>query len=127
MLIVSRKMHYKFLTSRPRLYLRPERRSFTLVMVKMLPEFLPLRYFIIYLTGLIEIALGFGLLPEKSSRLTGILAIAFLIAVFPANVYAAINSVKFSGNIHGSGGDMNILVQNGWSNQQIIDTYNHLG
>ncbi len=26
-----------------------------------------------------------------------------------------------------SGGDMNLLVQYGWSSRQIIDTYNHLG
>ncbi len=30
------------------------------------------------------------------------------------------------GGANDSGGDMNILLQNGWSNQQIIDTYSHL-
>ena len=69
--------------------------------VKMLPEIIPLRYLIIYLTGLIEIAFVFGFLQRKYFRLTGILAIAFLICVFPANVYAAINSVEFGGNVNG--------------------------
>ncbi|MGB6298934.1 MAG: hypothetical protein WBF90_22530 [Rivularia sp. (in: cyanobacteria)] len=70
-------------------------------MIKMLPEFIPLRYLIVYLTGLIEIAFAFGFLQSKYSRLTGILAIAFLICVFPANIYAAINSVEFGGNVNG--------------------------
>ena len=70
-------------------------------MVKMLPEFTPLRYLIIYLTGLIEIAFAFGFLRSQYSRLTGILAIAFLFCVFPANIYAAINSVEFGGNVNG--------------------------
>ena len=70
-------------------------------MVKMLPEFIPLRYFIIYLTGLIEIAFALGFLQRKYYQWTGILAIAFLMCVFPANIYAAINSVEFGGNVNG--------------------------
>ena len=31
------------------------------------------------------------------------------------------------GGSNDSGGDMNLLIQYGWNNQQIIDTYNHLG
>ncbi|WP_052055754.1 hypothetical protein [Myxosarcina sp. GI1] len=31
------------------------------------------------------------------------------------------------GGFNDSGGDMNLLIQYGWSSQQIIDTYNHLG
>lgn len=71
-------------------------------MVKMLPKFLPLRSLIIYVTGLMEIGFGFGLLHGKYSRWTGILAIIFLMGVFPVNVYAAINAVEFGGNINGS-------------------------
>jgi uncharacterized membrane protein len=67
-------------------------------MVKMLPEFLPFRYEIIYFTGFIEIALALGFLLPQYLRLTGILAIAFLIAVFPSNVYAAVNAIDFGGN-----------------------------
>jgi uncharacterized membrane protein len=70
-------------------------------MVNMLPEFLPLRYEIIYVTGLMEIALAMGFLFSHSVRLTGILTIAFLIAVFPSNIYAALNAVAFGGNVAG--------------------------
>lgn len=70
-------------------------------MVKMLPEFVPWRYFIIYATGIIELLFVVGLLIPKYSRFTGILAIAFLVCVFPSNVYAAINSVNYGDNGNG--------------------------
>ncbi len=70
-------------------------------MVKMLPEFVPGRYFIIYATGILEFCFAIGLLTPKYSRLTGILLIAFLVCVFPSNVYAAVNSVNFGGNENG--------------------------
>jgi uncharacterized membrane protein len=70
-------------------------------MVQMLPAFMPLRYFIIYLTGVLELLFAVGLLLPNYSRLTGILVTAFLICVFPSNVYAALNSVDFGGNVNG--------------------------
>ncbi|WP_416668715.1 DoxX family protein [Egbenema bharatensis] len=70
-------------------------------MVNMLPLVFPFRYEIIYITGLMEIAFSVGFLLPKFIRLTGILAIAFLIAVFPSNVYSALNSVDFGGNVAG--------------------------
>jgi len=70
-------------------------------MVQMLPEFVPLRYFIIYATGMLELFFAVGLLLPKYSRLTGICVIAFLICVFPSNVYAALNSVDFGGHVNG--------------------------
>ncbi|MDJ0737362.1 MAG: hypothetical protein QNJ47_25410 [Nostocaceae cyanobacterium] len=70
-------------------------------MVKMLPEFVPLRYLIIYVTGVMELVFAVGLLIKNYSRLTGILVILFLICVFPSNVYAALNSVEFGGNVNG--------------------------
>ncbi len=70
-------------------------------MVQMLPAFVPLRYFIIYATGILELLFAVGLLLPNYFRLTGILVIAFLICVFPSNVYAALNSVDFGGNVNG--------------------------
>ena len=67
----------------------------------MLPEWVPGRYPIIYLTGIIESALGLGFLWPVVRRPTGLLTLAFLIAVFPSNLYAALNSVDFGGNING--------------------------
>jgi uncharacterized membrane protein len=70
-------------------------------MVNMLPPFLPFRYETIYLTGLMEIALSAGFLFTQYVHLTGMLAIAFLIAVFPSNIYAALNAIDFGGNVVG--------------------------
>lgn len=70
-------------------------------MVQMLPAWLPGRYPIIYLTGIIEIALGLGFLWPSVRRTSGLLTLTFLIAVLPSNLYAALNSVDFGGNING--------------------------
>lgn len=70
-------------------------------MVQMLPEWVPGRYPIIYITGIIEIVLGLGFLWPSVRRLSGLLTLAFLIAVLPSNIYAALNSVDFGGNING--------------------------
>ena len=70
-------------------------------MVQMLPEWLPGRYPIIYITGIMEIAMGIGFLWSSTRRITGIVAIAFLICVLPSNIYASLNSVDFGGNVQG--------------------------
>lgn len=70
-------------------------------MVQMLPEWVPGRYPIIYLTGLMEIAMGIGFLWPPTQRFTGIMALAFLICVLPSNIYASLNSVDFGGNAQG--------------------------
>ncbi|MCG8367609.1 MAG: hypothetical protein MJA27_30270, partial [Pseudanabaenales cyanobacterium] len=64
-------------------------------MVQMLPEWLPGRYPIIYIAGIMEIAMGIGFLWSSTRRITGIVAIAFLICVLPSNIYASLNSVDF--------------------------------
>lgn len=70
-------------------------------MVQMLPEWVPGRYPIIYITGIIEIILGLGFLWPSVRRMSGLLTLTFLIAVLPSNIYAALNSVDFGGNING--------------------------
>ena len=70
-------------------------------MVKMLPAWVPGRYPIIYLTGMMEIVLGLGFLWPSVRRQSGLLTLAFLIAVLPSNIYAAWNFVDFGGNING--------------------------
>lgn len=70
-------------------------------MVLMLPSWVPYRYLIIYVTGVIELILGVGFLWPLTRQLTGILSLLFLLCVFPANVYAAMNSVAFGGNVYG--------------------------
>jgi uncharacterized membrane protein len=62
--------------------------------VRMLPEFVPYRHAVILGTGVIEILLGVGLLiPRRRRREAALALVAYLIAVFPANVYVAMTGV----------------------------------
>ena len=66
--------------------------------VQHLPDWVPARETLVYITGAIEIAFGAALLLSKAHRTTvGWLLAAFLLAVFPANVYVAIADVEVSG------------------------------
>lgn len=52
---------------------------------------------VIYLTGLLQIAGAIGLLLPKWRRWAGVGLFLLLVAMFPANVYAALNGVSFRG------------------------------
>jgi uncharacterized membrane protein len=57
--------------------------------LKIMPPVLPAPLFLVYLSGVFEIALGVLLLVPKFVRLAAWGLIALLIAVFPANIYMA--------------------------------------
>ena len=63
----------------------------------MMPEPLPDGLWIIYLTGVFEIAGAIGLLIPRTRRLAGIGLVLLLVAVFPANVNAALNGIPLGG------------------------------
>ena len=64
--------------------------------LRIVPPILPAPLFIVYLSGVFEIALGILLLIPKFSRLAAYGLIALLIAVFPANIYMALNPQTFA-------------------------------
>lgn len=64
-------------------------------MAMMLPDVLPGKIALIFLTGLIEAAAALGLLFHSTQTLTGMLLIVFFILILPANIYAAIRRVDF--------------------------------
>jgi len=70
-------------------------------MAEMLPPNVPARIPIIQATGIFELALAAALVAPATARAAGLAAMAFLIAVFPANVSAAGRRVNFGG--HGVG------------------------
>jgi uncharacterized membrane protein len=70
----------------------------TEAMAQMLPPSVPGRVPIIWASGVFEFLLAVGLLLPRYARLAGIAAIVFLIAVFPGNVYAAMNHVPMGGH-----------------------------
>lgn len=63
-------------------------------MALMMPDFLPAKLAWVYLTGVMEIFLGLGLLFEKTRKVSSLLLILFLIAILPANIFAAIKQVN---------------------------------
>ena len=63
----------------------------------MTPEPLPDGLWTIYLTGVFEIAGAVGLLVPRTRRLAGICLVLLLIAMFPANVNAALNGIPLGG------------------------------
>jgi uncharacterized membrane protein len=63
----------------------------------MIPPPLTGSLWVIYLTGLLEAAGAIGLLVPKLRRLAAWGLVALLVALFPANVYAAVTGVTLGG------------------------------
>jgi uncharacterized membrane protein len=63
--------------------------------LKMMPPILPAHLFLVYLSGVFEIIFGVMLLIPRFRRLAAWCLIALLIAVFPANIYMAMNPQLF--------------------------------
>ena len=63
----------------------------------MIPAPLPNGLWVIYLTGLFEIAGAVGLLVPRTRKLAGICLVLLLVALFPANVYAALSEIPLRG------------------------------
>jgi uncharacterized membrane protein len=59
--------------------------------LKIMPPYLPWHLFLVYLSGLFEVALGVLLLLPALTRAAAWGLIALLIAVFPANIHMVIN------------------------------------
>jgi uncharacterized membrane protein len=77
-------------------------------MAEMLPPSLPGRRVVILASGIFELLLAMLLLAWPKSRSLGMTIMAFLIAVFPANVYAAARRIPFGGH---SAGPLYLLVR----------------
>lgn len=66
-------------------------------MVAMVPPFVPFPAFVVYLTGVLELAGAAGLVLERTRRAAGICLALLFAAMLPANVYAALNDVTLGG------------------------------
>lgn len=64
----------------------------------MLPDWMPHRTLLIYLTGILEFVVAAGFFFKKTRGHAGVIAIVMLITFFPANVYAAFQRIPMSGN-----------------------------
>ncbi len=66
--------------------------------IQHLPDWVPAAGALVAVTGLIEIAIGVALVSRRLPRETvGRVTAAFLLAVFPANVYVAVADVDVEG------------------------------
>jgi uncharacterized membrane protein len=63
----------------------------------MIPSPFPKSLWLIYLTGVLEIAGAIGLLLARVRKVAGVCLIVLLVALFPANVNAALNDIPFRG------------------------------
>ena len=65
--------------------------------VDIVPKYMPFALFLVYLTGVMEIFVGLGIIYPDTRELTGRLTVLFLIAIYPANFNMWINDVPFNG------------------------------
>lgn len=70
-------------------------------MAQMLPPWVPARLLLVYLTGVLELAIAFGFFIRRTRRITGWVAAVVLVLFFPANIYAAINQIPMGGHAWG--------------------------
>jgi len=78
--------------------------AFTKGMSMMIPQFIPFKTSLVYLTGLLEILLAIGLLIPKLKVISGWTLIIFLLLMFPANIYASIHNIDYQkGTFDGNG------------------------
>ncbi|MCX2473688.1 hypothetical protein OQZ33_05015 [Pedobacter sp. MC2016-05] len=79
MLVFTAIGHFKFKTS----------------MAAMIPLFIPKKVEIVIFTGILEIAFAIGLCIESTRYYSGIGLIVFLLAILPANIYAAKHQINY--------------------------------
>src|SRR5688500_11960698 len=67
-------------------------------LIRMVPPALPFAEHLVTLTGILELAGAIGLLIPSLTSLAAYCLAALLVAMFPANAYAAIAGVEFGGS-----------------------------
>ncbi len=73
-------------------------------MTMMIPEFIPYKTFLIYVTGILELLFAIGLISKNYSLVTGYIIILFFIFLLPANIYAAHYNIDYQkGTFDGPG------------------------
>lgn len=68
---------------------------YTTGMELMLPDFVPFKRTVVYVTGVFEALAAVGILVSTCSRETGIMLILFFIAVLPANIRACFSHLNY--------------------------------
>lgn len=78
--------------------------AFTKGMSMMIPQFIPFKTSLVYITGLFEFLLAIGLLIPKLRLISGWALITFLLLMLPANIYSSIHNINIQkGTFDGNG------------------------
>ncbi|WP_100612989.1 DoxX family protein [Confluentibacter lentus] len=78
--------------------------AFTKGMTMMIPQFIPFKESIVYMTGILEVLLAIGLLIPRFNVISGWALIIFLLLILPSNIYAAIHNINYQkGTFDGNG------------------------
>lgn len=70
-------------------------------MAAMMPDFIPFKLEIVYFTGICELLAVFGLLWNRTTKLTSVMLIIFFLAILPANIMGAVKGVNIPGSEYG--------------------------
>jgi uncharacterized membrane protein len=65
--------------------------------MEIMPPFIPAPLLMVYASGFFEILGGIGLVIPRTRRAAALGLILLLLAVFPANIYTALNNVQLGG------------------------------
>jgi uncharacterized membrane protein len=71
------------------------------------PDWLPAHRALVYASGVAEIAGGAATMHPRTRRLGGLLSVATLLAVFPANVHMALHAQRY----HVPGGQLALILR----------------
>ncbi|WP_277586128.1 DoxX family protein [Psychrobacillus antarcticus] len=66
-------------------------------LIKMVPSKFPFPKEVVYLTGFVELLIAIGILINPLQHLISIIGILLCIVLFPANIKAFIENIKFNG------------------------------
>lgn len=69
---------------------------YTQGMMLMMPDVIPFKKELVYITGIIEFCAAIGLLIPRIQHITAWLLIIFFILILPANIHAALKNVDFT-------------------------------
>ena len=69
--------------------------AFTQGMISMMPDFIPFKKELVYITGVFEICAAIGLVFFRLQRVTAWLLILFFLLILPANINAAVKNIDY--------------------------------
>lgn len=72
------------------------------LLIEIMPDFMPYKREMVYLTGVLELLAVVGLLINKTAKLTAVLLIIFFISILPANIIGSIKQVNLGGMEYGA-------------------------